>query len=303
VLVRTVFGVEPSSVSGMEMPLAVELGENARAVFDRPADDDSLRVTVDHPVDPSALALERKTGSYEILPSGERRDIAAVRVPGSSGIGLSDVTAALTFLTDVPFTLSPIRPPELVPETDEDTAVLDEFGTRQIFRETSAQVGIRTFSVVIDADTIRALIPKAVGLRLYADAMAVNSDVARYRELWRVLESAFRLQEKALVSALASYPPAQQLGFTKTELNELKALRGRVSHAETSRGLDEILRARDLARERGDRLKSLVERVIVTKKTWGAPSLGVHELTPAVSWVAPGGKIVLCPRSDGRRPD
>jgi hypothetical protein len=102
--------------------------------------------------------------------------------------------------------------------------------------------------------------PKTAGLRLYADAVALPADVAKYCELWRCLESAFGLKEGDLVKALASYEPAQELGFDAEELRELQVLRGRLSHAESRAGLEEILRVGDQASKRVARLKCLVER-------------------------------------------
>ena len=180
-----------------------------------------------------------------------------------------------------------------MPESEEDRATLDAFGTRQVYVEGGVQPSIRTFNAPVDADAILALIPKTVGLRLYADAVALGADVARYRELWRVMESAFGLQDDKLIAALAAYGPAKELGFDEAELLELLILRGQASHAATSGGLEEILRVGEKTRQRGDRLKCLVERVILTKRTWGARSGGVDELTPAASWVGNRGQIVI----------
>jgi len=306
--VRQVFSVVPSGGQALdlELPLAVELGEGAHAEFARDAND-PLRLTVDRPVDRSALTLEPHSGFSEVR-NGQKRELPAVRVPGNPTIAPIDVTAALTFLTDVPFMVSGVGRPELVPGTDKDLATLDDFGTRQVYVETRAQLGIRTSQPPIDGEMIRALIPKTVGLRLYADAMAVSSGMAKYREFWRVLESAFRLQNRDLVAALASYPPAQELGFAEPELRQLKVLRDQASHAATKGGLKEILRVGDLADQRSERLKSLVERVILTKETWGSPDPRVHELLPAAAWVGPDGGVVLgggriVVRAESERPD
>jgi len=128
----------------------------------------------------------------------------------------------LTFLTDVPLKVNrPFPPAEIVPESDEDRAALDAFGTTHLYLEGGVQPTIRTFNPIVDPDAVRALMPKAAGLRLYADAVAPSADVARYRELWRVLESAFRLQDDDLVEALAGYP---------RRLREFLVLRGQASH-------------------------------------------------------------------------
>jgi hypothetical protein len=291
--VREFFGVLPIGELQVELPLSVEFDSGTHATLDK-QDDGSLRLVIDYPVDPLELTIERNTGIYEPLADGGRKEIAALRVPENKNIQAIDFTAALTFLTDMPVRVNrPFPPSEIVPEGEHDTAALDAFGTRHVYVEGSVQPSIRTFNAVVDADAVRALIPKTIGLRLYADAIALNADVARYRELWRVLESAFGLRDDALVAALAGFRPAQELGFDRDELRQLLILRGQASHAATSGGLDEILRVGEQTRRRGDRLKCLVERAILTKRTWGARSDGVEELTPAVSWVGAQGQIVI----------
>lgn len=293
VRVREFFSVVPDGQLDVDMPLTIELDAGINAAFER-QDDASLRLVIERPIDPLVLTVEQNSGIHERRPRGTEREIPALRVPGNENIQAIDLTAALTFLTDVPLKVSrPFPPSELIAESAEDIAALDAFGTRQVYAESRALLAIRTFQPIVDADAIRALIPRTVGLRLYADAIALNSDVATYRELWRILESAFGLQDKPLVDALATYAPARELGFDREELHALMVLRGKASHAATKGGLAEILRVGDLTSERRDRLKCLVERVILTKKTWGARSGGLQELTPARSWVGRDGQIVL----------
>jgi hypothetical protein len=202
-----------------------------------------------------------------------------VRDAENKNVQAIDITAALTFLTDVPLKVNrPFPPADIVAESDEDQAALDAFGTSHVYVQGGVRPSIRTFNPVVGADAVRALIPKTVGLRLYADAIALSADVARYRELWQIFESAFGLQDDGLVDALASYQPAQELGFDRDELRELKTLRGKASHAASRGGLEEVLRVGEGVRQRVDRLKCLAERVIPTKKTWGVRSDGVEEL-------------------------
>jgi hypothetical protein len=292
VRIREFFGVVPVGSLQIDLPLVIDFEDDARARLDETNGD--LHLVIEYPVDPLALKLEPRTGSYERRPDGGDHEITALRAPENKNVQAIDITAALTFLTDVPLNVNrPFPPAEIVPESDEDRAALDAFGTTRLYVEGGVQPSIRTFNPVVDADAVRALMPKAAGLRLYADAVARSADVARYRELWRVLESAFRLKDDDLVDALAAYPPAQELGFDQGELRELLVLRGQASHAATRAGLDEILRVGEEARRRADRLKCLVERVILTKKTWGARGDGVEELTPASSWVGQEGQIVI----------
>jgi hypothetical protein len=291
--IREFIDVVPTRELQMELPLVIDLDSGLRLTLDQ-RDGASLRLVIDYPVDRGKLKLERNTRTYEQLSDGGRRELPALRVPENDEIQASDVAAALTFLTDVPVNTSRPHPSsEIVPEDDEDRAVLDAFGTSRVFAQLGSQPSIRTFNPIVDADSVQAVLPKTAGLRLYADALALNTDVARYRELWRILESAFGLQDDALVHALAAYPPAQELEFDRDELRELLVLRGRASHAATKGGLTEILRIGAEARRRSGRLKCLTERVILTKQSWGTRGAGVEELTPAVSWVGRDGQIVI----------
>ena len=92
------------------------------------------------------------------------------------------------------------------------------------------------------------------------------------------------------MNELARFPPVRdELHLTKEELQELKELRGGVSHANTSG--ERVMRASHDAREQLKRLNSLVERVILTE-TWDAPDLEVQELldSPLPAGSGPGGQ-------------
>jgi len=117
---------------------------------------------------------------------------------------------------------------------------------------------------------------------------------SQFREFWRVLESAFTQKDKTLVKSLSKYKPAKDIGFDEEELKELLVLRGRASHAETGAPDVELSRVEDLCDEKLPRLRSLVERVILTKKTWSAPSGGVRNPAPPVmSYVNKDGAVVI----------
>lgn len=127
-------------------------------------------------------------------------------------------------------------------------------------------------------------------MRLYADAVRLTLDLARFRELWRVLESALAETGKQLVDLLAAYPPAQQLEFGHGELSGLLTLRGRASHAQTKGGVQQLAA---VERECRQRLQNLVERVILTKQHWGHPTPGVAELTPLQAYIDREGYLVI----------
>jgi hypothetical protein len=263
-----------------EERIEIRMGEGAR-----------LDLVIERTVDPLALSIENKSGMFEALSTGERRELPTLRVPTGGNVRAIDITCALTFLTDVALTANAAGS-ELVPENEEDEAALSALGTRRVQVDTTVLVSTRTFNPIVEGEALKALLPKTVGLRLYADAVALPTDVARFRELWRCLESAFGMKDARLVAAIADYPPAVEIGFDREEIAELHVLRGQLSHAESRAGLKELLRAGDAASRRVPRLKCLVERVILTKQNWGRRDLSVEELTPASAWIGPDGGIV-----------
>ncbi len=101
---------------------------------------------------------------------------------------------------------------------------------------------MRSFSTGgITTKTITDLLPKRIGLRLYANAMKANLAVAQFREFWRVLEAAFGTRDYPLVTLLAKYEPAKKLGFDEAEMKQLLLLRGRASHAQSRAGIKELI--------------------------------------------------------------
>lgn len=274
----------------VDLPITFRLGDEERIEVSK--DENGLLAMIERTVDPLELTIETKSGLFEQLPGGGRRELPTLRVPKGGNVRAIDISSALTFLTDAVFQVN-VAGRELIPETEKDEAALSALGTRRVHVDTALVINTRTFNPIVDPDAIKGLIPKTVGLRLYADAVALPTDVARFRELWRCLESAFGVKNARLLRVLAEYAPALEIGFDEKELDELHVLRGQISHAESRTGLDELLRAGDEASKRVPRLKSLVERVILTKRNWGMRDTAVEELTPAVSWISSDGGIVL----------
>ena len=292
-LIRERFGVRPTGNHELQvpLPLIVQLAEDIRVTLDQ-SDEIPFILTLDRAVDPLALTIEAHSRVFAPLPNGAERELPAVQAPGNGNIHAIDFTTGLTFLTDIPLGVNRLMlRSELVAENEEDRATLDALGTRLVLEEMATHIATRTFGECVDAQILEALIPKTVGLRIYADAVALHADVPKYREFWRVLESGFGLQGRELVAALTSYAPAQELGFDSDELNALLVLRGQVSHAATRGGLAELLRVGGIATERVSRLKCLAERVILTKRAWGIRDCEVHELMPATAWVNADGQI------------
>jgi hypothetical protein len=285
---RTVYSVRSRSL-GLDqvvLPLELALGEGIHVSLDET--DEGLRLSLDRPVDdPSRIEIVRDSG----WTSAEGKPLPRLRLrdhESSEDVLLNDFVNAVTFLTDAPLSLSHRRREDrFIPENDEERTQLERLGTDELYRKTGARYESRTFTVQVDADAVSALLDRSAGLRLYADAVKLALVVAQFRELWRVLESAFRAKDDALAGLLASYPPAQELGFGRKELKDLLVLRGKASHAESKAGVSHLIALEHECRRRLPRLKNLVECVILTKKTWGLPTLDVGALAPLRAYVGP----------------
>jgi hypothetical protein len=252
-----------------------------------------LRVVVEARVDPSTLSVEPSTGVFRASDGSE---IPLLRVPEKDDLVefAQDVTNALAFLTDQHITLmNPLGSNVLVPETPKDEARLAELGTAEVWRATSlVGVGIATVWEP-SSRVVGALLRNRAGLMIYAEALALPRPAPRFRELWRVLESAFARKDDKLVKRLAVYGPAVEMGFTRAELKRLLVLRGRASHAASKpkAGRREIARVNHDAERSLPRLRSLIERVLLTKRSWGYPTGEVDVILPLDSHVSADGDM------------
>jgi hypothetical protein len=293
VLLRTIYSVRSSSlgVDEVVLPLELALGEGIHVSLDETGE--GLRLSLDRPVDPSRIEIVRDSG----WTSAEGKPLRRLRLPdheSSEDVLLNNFVNAVTFLTDAPLSVSRRRGEDrFIPENEEERKQLEQFGTDELYRKTGARFESRTFTVQVDADAVSALLDRSAGLRLYAAAMKLPLVVAQFRELWRVLESAFRAKDDALAGLLASYPPAREFGFGRKELKDLLVLRGKASHAESNAGVSQLIAVEQECRRCLPRLKNLVEWVILTKKTWGLPTLEVEALAPLRAYVGPEGEQVI----------
>ena len=282
----------------MALPLEVMLNDDVRVSL-YAHEDGRLRAAVHRVVDTSQLDVVLEgSGWFTESPEGQRKPLPRLRLRSgmpAERVVMDDFVSALTFLTDAPLSISrPHNEDAFIAETHDDAELLQRFGTDQPFWVTSAQIMPRTFTAVVDSDAIQLLLGRAPGLRLYADAMKLPLAVAQFRELWRVLESAFSLSDEKLVDRLASYPPAKQVAFDHDELEALRTLRGRASHAQSraEAGKQELVDLEQACTRFLPRLKTLVERVILTKKSWGYPTTAVEELTPVQAFTRADGTLV-----------
>lgn len=295
-LLRTpyvVHGLQPER-DGLRLPLCVALDEGVRATLEE--DDGVIRLVVERDVDPLKLEVVTESGWWRELPDGSRVPIPRLRVRDDAheeSVGAHDVAAALSFIVGRAVDCRNSRDAAFVAENEDDRRTLAEFGADRPFVETFARLGMRTFTAPVIAENLQAVLQRRVGVRLFADAVALSEGVAQFRELWRILESAFGKTDSDLVALLADYKPAQAMRFNEAELRELLTLRGRASHAQSKAGLRELAAVKRDCGARIGRLRNLVERVILTKKSWGYPTTGVEELARLDAYIGPNGEQVL----------
>jgi hypothetical protein len=209
----------------------------------------------------------------------------------------STVVDAIAFIRDARLSLrrpDNVASNRLLPEAPGDRDLLAQAGTDAVASTLGVQWSVRTFgSVEITGDAIGVLLGRRSGLSLYADALHLDSPIAKYRELWKVLESAFGAKDRSLLKLLADFPPLMAMEVKESELKELWVLRGRASHAESKKGMDELAFVRRECSHRMTRLKNFVERVILTKEIWGVPSIGISELAPLRAYMRENGRVAM----------
>lgn len=273
----------------IELPLELELAPDINASLS--GDGEKLQLMIRRSVDAGELECVQQPDSYRPLPNGGREPIFCIRLKDDhspEGVLAHDLISGISFLTDTPLSLSSrldIHGDKFEPESKSDREILKKFGTNRQCVTLSGQVRIRSITGEVTAEFLTALMPRRVGLRIYADALKSTFVVAQFRELWRVLESAFTLKGNDLVDILAEYPPVQELGFDHQEIQSLLRLRNRASHAYSRKGIEELMKVEPECAVLLPRLKNLVERVISTKKSWGYPTKGVEIVLPLSGYV------------------
>jgi hypothetical protein len=281
---------------GMQLPFTMSLDIAIKASLVE--QEGGIQLLIDRKVDHTRLELVKDGRSYyKELPDGTHEPIPTLRLiedEAPERILSQNFISALTFLTDVPIALSsPHDKNRFVPETDEDRELLERLGTDLPYSTGYALVSMRTFRLSGATDeTIASLMSKHSGLHLYANAMQANLAVAQFRELWRVLEATFGKRDDELMALLAKYEPAKKLRFDEAEIRQLLVLRGRASHAQSKAGIKELVFVDKECTNKLPRLKTLCERVILTKKDWGYPTVGADELLPLSGFIGPANSIV-----------
>jgi hypothetical protein len=208
--------------------------------------------------------------------------------------GALSVCGAISFALGAPLEISTLMgseyPNHFIPESSDDKRKLKELGTGRARAPVSGTRHVETFGDArVDADLIRTLAIRQIP-SVYQDVLGSKGPAVRFRALWRVLEFAFQSHGRRLVDLLVGFPPVLELGFDREELEELRSLRGRLSHAASRHGIAEIRRANAEAIASLGRLWSLVDWVTLTKREPGV-SLDVEKLQPLAAFIDAGGVV------------
>jgi hypothetical protein len=252
-------------------------------------DDTGISITIERDISREDLSESKW---YREFPDGTKEEVTCLKSRVDlmeCGQIAHDIASALTLLLDVPLAFARAgRGDHVVAETDQERQLLRGLGSNTLCLDVRAERGTSAYwSQTLTSEQITGVLGRSVGLRLYSDALHGTRPTSQFRDYWRVLESAFRAHEEALVDLLANYPPALELHFTRDELQGLLIIRNRASHANSraGSGLREVIQISRDCTNVLPRVKSLAKRVILTKKSWGYPAIAVEEVPPfARTW-------------------
>ena len=273
----------------LKLPLAVSLNG---ITFDLSAMDDSeqARATVHGPVENSTLTTRQ---GHESIVDGTSEIYIEVPELQMHDQFLAQMRYFIAFVADAPIQLSFIRS-TLVAESPDDVARLSQLGDRPVYQDFRVIPMGRTFVIrTLSEEQLVALLDNEAGLSLYSSALLAGDPVSEFRELWRLLESAFNAIDDELVLLLAKYPPAMDMEFDEEELRGMLVLRGQASHGKSRKTHAFIKSTFDKVQGKLQRLKCLCEQVLLTKKTWGVATLGVKRLAPITGYIGRNGEIVF----------
>jgi len=283
-----------------QLPLRIEIGGSVFEITELDESREHAFAIVEGSVDPSGLQIRVCPKSLDgSSPSQE------IEVPEREVLShfLSTIISLISFLTDIPIRYAHKLGDQLIAETEEDNRLLESLGTAEVYESLRVVFSFRTFSFSLpeaSASSLELLYSKETGLALYAQALLMQESIAVFRELWKILESAFATKDDELVRCLADYEPAKQLGFTYDELRELLILRGRASHADSRVGPKELHYVSAETSNRAPRLKCLVEQVLLTKKTWGITTLDAERIADLTGFINSKTNPVLISRATSR---
>jgi hypothetical protein len=238
----------------------VVTGERPRRlliVAEREVEPARLELVDDVFTDPAALgnsakALDTSSNDLDRLLEGVRFIVGSISF--ATGAALETTTAFGGEFQN-----------EFIPESTEDRQRLAELGTRRARMPLAPTTAVETFADTrADETFITALASRQIA-SVYSDALGDLSPSARFFSLWRTLEFAFQAKSKDLTRLLLDYPQVMAMEFDRPELEDLRALRGRLGHAVSSNGFGEVLAANTMAIHHLGRLWSLVDWIVLSK--------------------------------------
>ncbi|MFO7915384.1 MAG: hypothetical protein R6U43_06810 [Candidatus Krumholzibacteriales bacterium] len=200
-----------------------------------------------------------------------------------------------SFILDIPLHITGQFDCEsLIPENQADEKWLNDAATRLVKKDTRGVPSIRTFVLnEMESADLKRMFERSIGFKLYSLALKISDPILKYREYWKILESAFGQKGRKLINSLSKYEPAKQLEFTKKELKEHHTLRGRASHADSRTGLKELTYVIRETSKKHTRLKCLIEQVLITKAEWGSANLTYERITPITGFTKENGSMVM----------
>ncbi|NQV26437.1 MAG: hypothetical protein HQ518_18940 [Rhodopirellula sp.] len=198
------------------------VGTNIEQVVDRYA------LKLEGPVDHREIEYVEEPvellGGGTICNKGLRTD-ATKRFSGIANF----VCRYLSFACQIPVSLSgSLGRNGLTPETDDDQEFLSQFPTDRLYEGIKMTGGdVWSVPMLISAEqNIEYFRQREVGLAIYADSLRVSEPVAMFRELWRVLESAFGQKDDDLVRSLKRFEPLAGIGSVDGELTPFASFEG-----------------------------------------------------------------------------
>jgi hypothetical protein len=253
-----------------------------------------LCVTAEGPVDPTGLEVVEDLG-YRLDENGD--EIPALALVAPEIIILRDgalaIAGSISFALGVAIELMPAWgigfTNEFIPDSPEEALLLEELGPRTARVPVGATTGTEVFGEAsIDADFIAELARRKIPA-VYLDVLGRQTPAVRFLTLWKTLEFAFQAYGQRLVGLLLAYPRVEEMEFDRQELEFVRALRGRLSHAASRNGLDEVSETNALAIHHVGRLWSLVDWIVISKPS---PSRSL-DCEPVAELARERGKRVL----------
>jgi len=290
--VRVEFTLSPAGAfPADELPLVLELERTSVAVHAR-SEARELDLNVELPVARSTIRVQDDVARK--AETGRRLETLDVPETTHAAVVANRVADSIAFITRTAMTVSrKSSEAELIAEDDADVACLHDLGAREVVsRLCGGSPGVWP-NWPLAPENIAFLWSRPEAVRLYADALKMGTSTGRLRELWRVLEAAFGEQGKKLVGYVSQCDAAIEMEFSAEELEDLRTLRGRASHAQSSAGLGHAVAVEQEAARVVNRVQGLAEALIIRKVHWGDRTVAVHTLDRPLSYVRRDGSIVL----------